>query len=923
MASTNALSAFSFANISNLISIKLDAENDLLWHDQITPFLLCSDLMSYVDGTISPPPKPTETTSKSSDKSSEQSSTISYSEWQKKDQFLLSCLKATLSPSAQAQVLGLASSRQVWTTLETIFNQQCQAELDLLRDELQSINKGSMSIEEYLAKIKSIADNLAAINNPISDSELVTRTLNGLPHTMEYQPIVVAIENRENPISFNDLKARLLVHEQRLKRLQALSPQPLLSTGSSHDTALVTRQSYQNRGGQWNNNRGGRHGGQNNQRYDNQRYDNRDSRSFSRFGTPRYDTQFPTHRDNRDNRNFPRPQYGNRGPLRCQICNQFDHTAVTCGYRYNKADQNLSTSFAGLHLSSTASHDGFPSTSSTSIGANGESIWLADSGATSHMTSNPSLLQQSTLYSGNDGAYIGDERSGSTARGLLLNPYVVDPVFSLPPSTSHDCSSIVNLPVQPFQEVEDVNDRVEQADTIENDHHSEAIPLLTDLDAPIIDDSIPSTTIAPLPQQAIEPLQSTLGSTHPMMTRSRDGTRKPKVPYSLDAATSKGLVSSSSFEPTSFKEACKDSKWISTMKEEYTTLLQNGTWSLVLKTPNMNIVGCRWFYKIKERADGTIERYKPRLVAKGYTQQEGIDFDYTFNPVVKATTIQIVLSLAISRGWPIRQLDVKNAFLHGQLNEEVFMAQPPGFVDSKQPNYVCKLHRSIYGLRQAPRAWFQRFSNALYDLGFSSSHADPSIIVGALQYLTFTRLDITYVVQQVCQFMHAPRDVHVQAVKRILRYLKGTSSCGIRFLPCHSSSLVCYVDAGWAGCPDTRHSTMGHCIFLGSNPISWSTKKQVSVAQSSTEAEYMALSIASRDVLWISYILREIGFPTKHIETSYHFIRDLVCKRFLQVFHVRSQSQLVEFFTKGLSSPVFHPFKHKLLWCSPQSFEGA
>ncbi|OMO54374.1 NB-ARC domain-containing protein [Corchorus capsularis] len=373
-----------------------------------------NDLISYVDGTISPPPKPTETTSKSSDKSSEQSSTISYSEWQKKDQFVLSCLKATLSPSAQAQVLGLTSSRQVWTTLETIFNQQCQAKLDLLRDELQSINKGSMSIEEYLAKIKSIADNLAAINNPISDSELVTRTLNGLPHTMEYQPIVVAIENRENPISFNDLKARLLVHEQRLKRMQALSPQPLLSTGSSHDTALVTRQSYhgyQNRGGQRNNNRGGRRGGQNNQRYDNQRYDNRDSRSFSRFGTPKYDTQFPTHRDNRDNRNFPRPQYGNRGPLRCQICNQSDHTAVTCGYRYNKADQNLSTSFAGLHLSSATSHDGFPSTSSTSIGANGEPIWLADSGATSHMTSNPSLLQQSTLYSGNDGVYIGDGKS--------------------------------------------------------------------------------------------------------------------------------------------------------------------------------------------------------------------------------------------------------------------------------------------------------------------------------------------------------------------------------------------------------------------------------------------------------------------------------------------------------------------------------
>lgn len=104
---------------------------------------------------------------------------------------------------------------------------------------------------------------------------------------------------------------------------------------------------------------------------------------------------------------------------------------------------------------------------------------------------------------------------------------------------------------------------------------------------------------------------------------------------------------------------------------------------------------------------------------------------------------------------------------------------------------------------------------SLYDGTLLPDPSQYRSIVGALQYLTFTRPDITYAVQQVCQFMHAPRDIHLQAVKRILRYLKGTSSCGIRFLPCHSPSLVCYVDADWAGCPDTRRSTMGHCIFLG------------------------------------------------------------------------------------------------------------
>jgi hypothetical protein len=123
--------------------------------------------------------------------------------------------------------------------------------------------------------------------------------------------------------------------------------------------------------------------------------------------------------------------------------------------------------------------------------------------------------------------------------------------------------------------------------------------------------------------------------------------------------------------------------------------------NMALRTPQCgkNIVDCKWVFKIKRNADGTLNKYKARLVAKGYNQQYGIDYEDTFSPVVKAATIRLFLSIVVSRGWSLRQLDVQNAFLHCVLDEQVYMRQPPGFVSKDHPGYVCKLDKALYGLK--------------------------------------------------------------------------------------------------------------------------------------------------------------------------------------------------------------------------------
>jgi hypothetical protein len=165
------------------------------------------------------------------------------------------------------------------------------------------------------------------------------------------------------------------------------------------------------------------------------------------------------------------------------------------------------------------------------------------------------------------------------------------------------------------------------------------------------------------------------------------------------------------------------------MTEEFNTLLGNGTWTLVALTTSMNLVGSKWVFEIKRKADGIVDRYKVRLMANAFHHQHGIDFDETYSPVVKPITILIVLFMALTKGWCLKQIDISNAFLHGVLQETVYMSQPPGFVHPSFPTSVCHLKKAIYGLKQGPRAWYSQLSSKLHELGFTSCKLDSSLFI--------------------------------------------------------------------------------------------------------------------------------------------------------------------------------------------------
>jgi len=158
-------------------------------------------------------------------------------------------------------------------------------------------------------------------------------------------------------------------------------------------------------------------------------------------------------------------------------------------------------------------------------------------------------------------------------------------------------------------------------------------------------------------------------------------------------------------EPICFEQVVGNPKWDNAMDKEMTTLDANATRELVALLEDKKAIGCKWVYEVKHNANGFVSRYKTRLVAKGYAQTYGIDYEETYNPVAKITTVRAIIAMATTKGWSLHQMDVKNVFLHGNLQEKVYMEQPPGYVDQTHPHLVYRLKKTLYGLKQAPRAW--------------------------------------------------------------------------------------------------------------------------------------------------------------------------------------------------------------------------
>lgn len=506
-------------------------------------------------------------------------------------------------------------------------------------------------------------------------------------------------------------------------------------------------------------------------------------------------------------------------------------------------------------------------------------------------------------------------------------------------------------------------------------------------------------------------------------------------------------------EPLNFGEAIRSKngkKWRKASDEEMDSLVKNHTWVLIDRPEGERTIDCRWIYKVKPGIPGVEDkRYKGRVVAKGYSQIEGIDYHEVFSPVFKHVTIRLLLSMVVHQNLELEQLDVKTAFLHGNLEERILMEQPEGY---KKGNKVCLLKKSIYGLKQSPRQWNRRFDefmrsqgyerslydscayfkvygnwNMIYlllyvddmlvaardvkevqklkdllssefemkDLGpakrilgmdicrdreegvltlsqgtylckvlrnfmmeesksvstpmgshfkLSSTKAELrselqeamesvpySSAVGSLMYsMIGTRPDIAYGVGLVSRFMSAPGQDHWNAVKWLMRYIRGTTDMALTFKKSEVFEVKGYCDSDYASDLDRRRSITGYVFQVGGNTVSWRSGLQHIVALSTTEAEYMALVEATKEALWLKGITSEFGFEqkkaeifcdsqsalclarnsvfherTKHIDVRLHFTRDVVADGSIVVSKIGTVENPADILTKNVPVKKF------------------
>ncbi|GJT70042.1 retrovirus-related pol polyprotein from transposon TNT 1-94 [Tanacetum coccineum] len=323
----------------------------------------------------------------------------------------------------------------------------------------------------------------------------------------------------------------------------------------------------------------------------------------------------------------------------------------------------------------------------------------------------------------------------------------------------------------------------------------------------------------------------------------------------------------SEIEPKKASEALKHPGWIDAMQEELNQFYRNKVWTLVPLPYGKIVIDSKWVFRNKKDEHGTTTKNKARLVAQGYSQEEGIDYDETFAPVAMMEAIRIFLAFATYMNFKVYQMDVKSAFLNGKLKEEVYVKQPPGFESSEFPYYVCKLEKALYGLKQAPRAWYETLSTFLIQNKFAKGRIDNTLFI----YKSKGEVLIVQLYQS------NPKESDLTAVKRILRYLKGTPTLGLYHPKCPGFDLKGYSDSDYAGC-------------------------NMDIKSTSAKAEYVA-------VAGCCAILHS---RTKHIDIRYHFIRDHILKGDIELHFIPTEYQLADIFTKPLDEPTSTRLKAEL-----------
>nr|AAK55460.1 putative gag-pol polyprotein [Oryza sativa Japonica Group]AAP54977.1 retrotransposon protein, putative, Ty1-copia subclass [Oryza sativa Japonica Group] len=1025
MASFSMAAAISNPLFGLQISEKLTKQNHPLWAAQILTTLRGAQLEEHIVSTTAAPAAEIE--KEDGDKDKKTKIVIpnpEYKTWFVQDQQVLGFIFSSLSREVLQQVAGARTAAQAWNMIDDMFSCKSKAGTINVLLALTTTQKGPMSISEYIAKMRSLADEMAATGKPLDEEELVAYIINGLDSEFDAAVEGLMATARIAPVSISHVYSQLLSYENRIRIRQAY---------------LTTSANAANRGGgrggrgSSTGNRGGRRGG------------------FGRGGRGRGAPSGAS--QGRGRGNDTRPV--------CQVCHKRGHVASDCWHRYDDSyvpDEKL----------------GGAATYAYGVDTN----WYVDTGATDHITGQLDKLTTKERYKGTDQIHT------ASGEGMSIKHvgHAIVPTPSRPlhlknvlhvPEAAKNLVSVHKLVADNYAFLEIhgkyflIKDKATRRTILEGPCRRGLYPLPARLSLRQAFVATPSFerisqkcefryTGGIWPggaQQSHQPGSSApsesaqLSEVMRPKTRLQSGIRKEKI---YTDGTVRYSCFTSSGEPQTLHEALGDKNWKEAMDSEYQALMKNKTWHRVPSKKGQNIIDCKWVYKVKRKADGSLDRYKARLVAKGFKQRYGIDYEDTFRPVVKAATIRTILSIAISRGWTLRQLDVQNAFLHGVLEEDVFMRQPPGY--EQKDGYVCKLDKALYGLKQAPRAWYSRLSTKLHELGFKSSKSDTSLffyskgdvtifmlvyvddiivasssivatnallknlnqefalkdlgrlhyflgievkevndgivltqekyamdvlkrvnmsdckavntplsiseklsahegnplgpedstryrsLVGALQYLTLTRPDLSFSVNKVCQYLHAATTKHWVAAKRILRYLKHTVKLGLKISKSNSLLVSAFSDADWAGCLDDRRSTGGFAVFIGPNLVSWSARKQATVSRSSTEAEYKALANATAEIMWIQTLLHELGIQvpkiakvwcdnigakymtanpvfharTKHIEVDYHFVRERVARKLLQVEYISTKDQVADGFTKTLSVRQLEMFRNNL-----------